>query len=137
MRNVWRAAQDAGMRQGHSRIIFGNADGTSLHKAGGLGGNMKKNIYHLTQFLTRHGGSYRQYLHRVRLHDSANFHGSNVTPEDADHVMFHRLRFTIKRRSLNQTLRRNVPPGNLVAEMLRSNNGELAYGSLYNCKNTK
>ena len=85
--------------------------------------------YHITQFLTGHGGCYRQYLHRFGLDDFPNCPRCDGIPEDPEHVMFHCPRFAMERRSLNQVLGRSGTPESLVTEMLESEEKWLAVGS--------
>ncbi|CAD7093684.1 unnamed protein product [Hermetia illucens] len=81
--------------------------------------------YHLTQFLTGHGG-YRKYLHRFELDESPNCPECGATLEDPEHVMFHCPRFLQQKRRLNSILGADIEPSNLVEEMLKSEENWMA-----------
>lgn len=68
--------------------------------------------YHLTQFLSGHGG-YRKYLHRFG-HDNSPFCPECPTnEEDTNHVVFHCPRFEVNRRN-------NLVPGNVLLCMMET-----------------
>ena len=76
--------------------------------------------YHLTQFLTGHGGCYRTYLPRIGVDDSPNCYRCRGIPEDPVYVLFECPRFREERRSLSKALGIGASSQNLIREMLRS-----------------
>ena len=74
--------------------------------------------YHLTQFLTGHGG-YRSYLHRFG-HDDSPLCPLCGVEEDAEHVLFRCPRFREDREELPRATNGTTEAEDLVEEMLRS-----------------
>lgn len=74
--------------------------------------------YHLTQFLTGHGG-YRDYLHRFG-HDDTPLCPTCNKVEDPEHVLFECPRFGKERMDLCTISNTNLGPDNIVDEMLKS-----------------
>jgi len=68
--------------------------------------------FHLTQFLTDHGG-YRKYLHRFKHEDRPECPNCPNSSEDPEHVLYHCVRYS--------ALTTFVPsPENLIAFMLQT-----------------
>lgn len=74
--------------------------------------------YHLTQFLTGHGG-YRNYLYKFGLDESPNCPVC-IEAEDAEHVIFKCSRFADIRSALETELGSTITPENIVGFMLTS-----------------
>ncbi len=74
--------------------------------------------YHLTQFLTGHGG-YRSYLQRFG-HDDTSLCPSCNKVEDPEHVLFECPRFEAERMDLRIAAGTNLGPDNIIDEMLKS-----------------
>lgn len=75
--------------------------------------------YHLTQFLTGHGG-YRSYLYRCGHDDSARCPTCSDQDETVEHVIFKCHRFDEERRSLELQVGCNLSPENIVEVMMES-----------------
>lgn len=74
--------------------------------------------FHLTQFLSGHGG-YRSYLHRFG-HDDSNSCPVCDVQEDPQHAFFECPRFENERSRLNMVAGENLKPNNIVDAMIRS-----------------
>ena len=75
--------------------------------------------YHLTQFLTGHGG-YRSYLYRFGHDDSAMCPACPEEEENVEHVMLTCKRFKEERRNLEWQLGQHITPENVVDIMMSS-----------------
>jgi Reverse transcriptase (RNA-dependent DNA polymerase)/Endonuclease-reverse transcriptase len=74
--------------------------------------------YHLTQFLTGHGG-YRAYLHRFGHEDSPRCQVCTTADESPEHVLFECTRFKIERTEMCDVIG-TVNPDNIIENMLSS-----------------
>lgn len=75
--------------------------------------------YHLTQFLTGHGG-YRGYLHKIRRDDSPSCPICEGSTEDPEHVVFACPRFRAEFDTMCAGVESQLTPDNVVTEMLSS-----------------
>ena len=75
--------------------------------------------YHLTQFLSGHGG-YRAYLYRFGRDDSPYCPTCVMIPEDAEHVVFNCPRFAAHRAEAEIDAEARLTPENIVDHMLAS-----------------
>lgn len=91
--------------------------------------------YHLTQFLTGHGG-YRQYLHRFGNDDSP-LCPTCGEEEDVEHVMTRCPRFLEERRPLPTTPNGAIAAENIIEEMLKSEEIWNTVVSVVRCINEK
>ncbi|CAD7089303.1 unnamed protein product [Hermetia illucens] len=75
--------------------------------------------YHLTQFLSGHGG-YRAYLYRFGRDDSPYCPTCVMIPEDAEHVVFNCPRFVAHRAEAEINTEARLTPENVADHMLAS-----------------
>lgn len=75
--------------------------------------------YFTTQALTGHG-SFNAYLYRFKLIDSANCDYCDATIDDAEHSLFHCVKWNRERASMSTNVGDEVTPDNIVELMLSS-----------------
>ena len=108
---TWQESWDSSQKGRWTHRLIPNIEKWTTRKHGELN-------YHLTQFLTGHGG-YRQYLHRFGHDDSPLCRTCGET-EDVEHVFTKCPRFLEERRPLPTTPNGGIVAENIVDEMLRS-----------------
>ena len=108
---AWQESWDSSQKGRWTHRLIPNIEKWTTRKHGELN-------YHLTQFLTGHGG-YRQYLHRVG-HDDSPLCPTCGEAEDVEHVMTRCPRFLEERRSLPTMPNGTIVAENIVVEMLNS-----------------
>lgn len=108
---TWQSRWDASQKGRWTHRLIPNIEKWTTRKHGELN-------YHLTQFLTGHGG-YRKYLHRFG-HDDSPLCPTCGEEEDVEHVMTKSPQFREERRQLPTKPNGNIEAEHIVGEMLKS-----------------